>query len=547
MRRRMHRGAGRMAMLAACMCLSAGVAMARDPDPVLRIPLEPMGYQTMLAGMLAEGSSMMTVDFADKNHLLVTFGVRRLMKRDPNDPPQDDDHTIAAFLLEMPSGKIIARTEWRAHDRGQYLWNLGHGRFLLRVHDQLTVFAPMAAATSDDAFREYPFLRVERRIVAILLSAGDDLLTVETMDPAEAAKPKYSGPVYGGADGPGNPAPVQINFYRLNQEMPGENKILLSDAGAIRARAALALPVTTVGLLEVLEGGSDRWLFNFDSHAGKVTELAEFDTTCFPRPMFVSRSEFVAFGCRGSMDRQNIAAFNLKGEEMWQQNFFDTQIAPEFEFAPEAGRFALERTIVGGRTDAMGQIYTDDVTGQEVRVYQSSSGKMLFRMLCSPVVRAGQNFALSEDGMRVAMLRETMIDHKATNDFDAYTSGSAEVDVYGLPELSGKEKAAVKEAQGLAPEDTGVRIDLALQKIGSQAAANGAAETARNAASAVRTVPAAASSPRTVDQSALPSAPDASDAGNVSGDAPPETPRRPPTLYGPDEGHDKAPGDSTPR
>ena len=97
----------------------------------------------------------------------------------------------------------------------------------------------------------------------------------------------------------------------------------------------------------MLEGGRDRWLFNFDTPAGKAKELAEFDTTCYPHMTFVSHSEFVAFGCRGTVDKQDIAGFNLKGDAMWQQNFFDTQISPEFGFAPAAGRFALERTIVG--------------------------------------------------------------------------------------------------------------------------------------------------------------------------------------------------------
>jgi hypothetical protein len=104
------------------------------------------------AEFLLAGSSMLTVDFVDKDHLLITFGVRRLMKREPDPPPDDDDRTVGAVLVELPSGKVLARTEWRLHDRWQYLWNLGHGRFLLRVRDSLTILAPMEAANRDDAF-----------------------------------------------------------------------------------------------------------------------------------------------------------------------------------------------------------------------------------------------------------------------------------------------------------------------------------------------------------------------------------------------------------
>ena len=156
------RVAGRVAMLAACAFLwaavSTGVALARDSDPIQRIPLEAMGFQAMVPDFLLSGSSMLTVDFVDDKHLLVTFSLRKLMKREVDDPPDDEDRTVGAFLLELPSGKVVARTEWRLHDRGQYLWALGHGRFLLRIRDQLTMFAPMAAKTPDEMFRQAPFL-----------------------------------------------------------------------------------------------------------------------------------------------------------------------------------------------------------------------------------------------------------------------------------------------------------------------------------------------------------------------------------------------------
>ena len=178
----------------------------------------------------------------------------------------------------------------------------------------------------------------------------------------------------------------------------------------------------------------------------------------------MSHSEFVAFGCRGSADKQDIAGFNLKGDAMWQQNFFDVQSEPSFAFAPAAGRFALERTIVS-TMDSMAAVASGEVNSQEVRVYQTYNGKQLFRVDCTPAVKAGQNFALSPDGLRLAVLRETMVAHKATADYDAYSAKEMAVEIYALPALNGKDEAAVKEAQGLAPEDTGERIDAAVQRV----------------------------------------------------------------------------------
>src|SRR5580692_5665467 len=80
--RRWRWTAAAVAMLAAWVTLVAGAATA--PDPPLRIPLGPMGYQTMAQEFLLEGDSVLTVHFVDADHLLVTFAVRRLMKRDPD-------------------------------------------------------------------------------------------------------------------------------------------------------------------------------------------------------------------------------------------------------------------------------------------------------------------------------------------------------------------------------------------------------------------------------------------------------------------------------
>jgi hypothetical protein len=481
---------------------------------------------------------MLTVDFVDNDHLLITFGVRRLMKREPGQPVDDEDRTIGAFLVELPSGKLLARTEWRVHDRSQYLWNLGHGRFLLRVRDRLTMFAPLAAADPNDAFRELPLLKADRHIVAVLVSSDGDLLTVETTKWAMGSGEESSG---FSAD----PAPVQINFYRLVNSGSSANGVVVVSAGTIRTRTAVALPMTTAGRLEVLEGGKDRWLFNFNEHAGRVDELSPFDTTCFPRPTFVGHSEFVAFGCRGGQDRLDLAGFNMKGEEMWQQNFSDTHVNPTFAFAPEAGRFALGRTIVSGDFDPELPLPAAVVTGQEVRVYQTYDGKQLLRIGCTPVERAGQNFSLSPDGLRLAVVRETMVRHPATKDNAAYSQLETAAEVYALPELTPQDRAAVKEAQTLAPEDTGARIDLALQR-GSGASAQNPANPAVAASAKVPLggdSPIAGSDPSQTAIQSLQGSPATgseadpdSDAATVTeGDAPPTAPRKPPTLYGPDE------------
>jgi hypothetical protein len=524
-------------MLVACMMLAAGAALARAAEPVARIPLGPLGYQTMVPEFRLAGSSMLRVDFVDADHLLITFGLRQLMERLAGDPVDDDDRTVGAVVVELPTGKVLAETQWRLHDRGQYLWALGHGRFLLRVRDRLTVIAPMAAGGAGgakDAFREVPLLNIERHIVALMVSANEDLLTVETTKPAAGAE---TGEASVGAGPSGNlvihdpaqtdTAPVQLNFYRLTSTGAGAEGLVVTSAGAIRARVAIELPMTTGGFLDVKEGGKDRWLFNFDAHAGKVSELAEWDTTCFPRTTFVGHGEYVAFGCRGSAEKQSLAGFNLKGEQMWQQNFSDQHVSPSFAFAPAAGRFALGRIVVTAAVDESAPMPESVVSAEEVRVVESYDGRVLFKINCTPVERAGENFALSADGLRLGVVRETLVHHAATKDYDEYTEHEAAVEVYSLPALTEKAQAEVKAAEAMAPPlDAGARIDLSLERISTPVMGDTAADAVSGMSADSSALATAA-----VGEQAAPAAAGAA----VEGDAEPVGARKRPTLYGPDE------------
>jgi hypothetical protein len=520
-------------LLAALIVVPAaqGAGIGHAPEPVARIELEPMGYEGLQPEYLVAGSPMLTVDFIDDKHLLLTFEVRRLMKREVDAPPGEQDRTVAACLVEIATGKVLAKTEWRLHDRAQYLWNLGSGRFLLRIHDELSVFAPLAAKPQD-AFTRTSFLVTNRQIVAVLLSADKDLLTVESTKRPDATAGDVA--IHVGVD----PTPVQINFYRIKPDDTIPMKMTAISAGAIRSRGAAALPITTSGYLDTLDGGKSTWYFNFDEHAGKVDELLAFDTTCFPHPVFVGHSEFVVFGCKGGDERRLFAGFNLRGEEMWQQGFYESYIAPTFAFAPQAGRFALGRTIVPLALPDDAALSASSVNTQDLRVYQMHSGRQLFRIDCSPVERSGQNFALSPDGLRVAVIREIEVRRKGTAATPAYTAKSAGVEIYALPPLTDQDRSDVTAAAMAAPPDPGARIDEALARIASskssaevKAAIGGVAPQENQSESAAGSTSPAEPSAQNGDSQNQQQGTDAAAA------AKPETaePRKPPTLYGPDE------------
>ncbi|MEO6816895.1 MAG: hypothetical protein ABI177_09345 [Edaphobacter sp.] len=509
-----------LSRLALLVLLTAAPLFAWANGPAVRIPLDSLGYVPPSSQFLVSGSSMLTVNYVDNQHLLFTFAVHRLMERIPNDPADDEDRTVEAVLVELPSGHVLARTDWRFHDNGQYLWSLGRGRFLLRTRDTLTTFAPLANLASGQPFEQRAFLTTNRRIGVVLLSPEADLLIVESAErtpPVPAAPAPLFGPTPKPAPQPigkpGDPDPVVLSFYRL--ALPGTGDMVEADLAGIAHTTHFGdLAAMSAGHIAVVDEGRQQWGFDFHPFHGKVKELAPFSSTCDPTPRFVSSSEFVAFGCHTGDSPQVMGGFNLRGDEMWEQNLFGDYVATFMSYAPASGRFALGRVMGDASVDNLEQGSGAGLGGQNVIVYQMESGKQILHTDCSPVARAGQNFALSPDGMSLTVVRENALE------------------IFPLPPLSKKDQADVKEVRALIPNGDVLPIDFAGPSPETAAASPVPSEPApvkpelSSVQPAVQKVQQAASvlvAPPVVTRQAA--------TATVEGDASPEQPRKRPTLY----------------
>jgi hypothetical protein len=456
---------------------------ARQPDPPQRIPLEPFGFQTISSRYLLEGATMLTVDYVDNQHLLVSFGVSRLMSRLTDCPADDEDRIVKAVLLELPTGRELAHTEWRFHDLGQYLWNLGDGHFLLRNRDVLTTLSPLQNLASNQSFAEQPFLHFDRRIQAILVSANRDLLSIETVKrspPKPVSVQTVSQPTPNQStilstglqrrdpnETKPDPTPTQVDFIRLvkTAATPLSTRLVGRLDGRIFTSAAVNIPVTTEGFLRSKATTRDGVLLDFLTFTGKDLDLGDFATSCPPRPTFVSPSEFVAFGCRGDAGSLDLAGFNLRGDFLWQLNFTDEQAYPSFASAVPAGRFAFSRTVTsthvfGNETPSLSQLQA-----QEVRVIQMYNGKQLLRVVTSPIQRAGQNFTLSPDGLSLAVIHDN-----PTAKGDVVTHQTS-IEIYRLPALSGKDLDQIKLEAAMAPAPAEVHMRFSADEIKAALAA----------------------------------------------------------------------------
>jgi hypothetical protein len=519
-----------LALLTVASRLQGFSAGPKTSGPELKIPLEPIGFLPPAARMLAGGGPLFTLNYVDDTHLLFTYYTRGLLPRLPDATPDDMDGLVAGVLLELPSGKVLARTQWRMRDRDQYLWSIGHGRFLVRIRSRLVLLNPMGKLGSGDAFEEEPFGTFARQIGFITTSPGGDLLIVETVPPP---KPKLIGGAASAAALAATQSPkpkpepakpdVQVFFFRMIlDKKPGQPEVFQRrSAGVVAALNLISVPANAEGFLSSSKESRGVYLFDFHTHDGKKAELSPYETTCAPRPFFVSRSEFIAFGCHGA-DKPQIGGFNLKGEHAWIEVLSNDHLSPLIVSAPAAGRFALSRmAVLGGIIDPQ-NIIPRELKTQEITVRQNHDGRMLLKVMADPVQRPAQNFDLSPDGLSLAVMR------------------TGNIEVYRLPALSGNDVTALKLAAAMEPAKNDARVVLdSKPMITPSRPAPAPADSAASANPASGGDTASGVAPK----SSQPSTPSVIPAAKPAGDATasenvPVERRKPPSLYDTDQPKD---------
>ncbi len=521
---------------------TASARAEKPPVPTLRVPLAELGFPGYQMAMLHAGASIATVHLLDKTHVLVTFGLRSLVPRLPGDDEGDSDRLVAGEVIDLTTGKVLARTEWHLHDHGRYLWSAGQGLFVLRSGQELSLFAPLRGLATGTSFQRVAL--PHRPGIPQLIESSPDgrILTVQMQHPEETTD---------GAEGDEQPKRKRttIEFYRLTVDQP-ERPVSLKPAGVVGAPGFLRLALDGDGYLWAEEDHRSVWSVSFNEYEGKPQSLAAVHSLCAPTLRLLSRSQFAAVSCRSDQSPQ-LAVYGFDGHENWEEPFGETLQAPTFLTAPTAGRFAFSRLYASSGSETNGSGGGAPL-GEEIRVYQSESGDLLLHVQCDPVARTAENFDLSTDGRTLAVL------------------GSKTLDLYTLPELSARDLKDLAEIEGMRPPEAHGPVVLRRITRPIHEGAPEAEETAKGeedvpATTAVEAAPAAAAAPGTAPAAGSRNVPPAANSsaanypaagagsGGAGAGADPsqaapagDAPRKPPTLLNPGESPEGKPK-STPQ
>jgi hypothetical protein len=177
------------------------------------------------------------------------------------------------------------------------------------------------------------------------------------------------------------------------------------------ARRAVDLPLLDDGLLQMLEGTQpNKWVLQKVPFHSDPQIIAEIKSACMPTLVTLSQEVALTVGCSPNNNDHAVAAVSLHGNLLWENRWQQRYIWPSFDYSQDGSRFAygsLEMSHSLGMADPFGD---GDVVAQMVGVFDTETGKLELVKDATPILSSGQNFTLSADGKRFAIVREGAIE-----------------------------------------------------------------------------------------------------------------------------------------
>jgi hypothetical protein len=183
---------------------------------------------------------------------------------------------------------------------------------------------------------------------------------------------------------------------------------------ALKTESPIHVPITSNGYVGVGKDKSDKnqdqFLVRFIPFEGESLVLGRVASTCTPHEEFLSPVALMIESCGPKSTDLYLDAWTTEGKKLWSGQREGHLVWPTFAYSRTSGRFAVSLLRVNHFIDLVDSLNDEDVREQVVQVFDSATGALLMTTTASPILSAGQNFALSEDGERLAVLREGAIE-----------------------------------------------------------------------------------------------------------------------------------------
>lgn len=399
---------------------------AAFPKPTTEIDLSAWGFRGLppLERFTLRGN--VTVNFLDSSHVLVTFDERKLMHRLPECPPTHQDRIIHAEVFDLARSKVVKEAEWYVHDKRRYLWPLTPGHFLLRKLNSLYEV--------DSDLQEKALASFSSDLLWADTTADGKQIIAETVAPGQGEKksPATGEKVETGhSQRPG----VRVDFL---------NSGSLAVERSLRATGFLELEATSSGYADSTRSSRGNvWLIRFGPSPDQRRGVARVKSPCAPDLLFPTNNSVLIGRCSADSTAYSVSLFSLTGDPLWRQRWPQLNHFPAIARSDDGSRIAIG-TVTSSREPSPAVSTDEDNPGwpdveQDIRVFETASGKLILSTRVGSVVLKNPTFALAPEGARFALLDGTILK------------------VYDLPPMAADERAKflalAAGTPGLAPPD----------------------------------------------------------------------------------------------
>jgi hypothetical protein len=358
-------------------------------DASVALSLEEFGYKPTARPELVGFDHDTAAHFLTDSELLLTFELHQLRGRTGDSWPSRTRRTVRAVLLDASTKQIKQAVDWNVDGDGQYIWQAGTGRVLVHKNSRLYLLGA--------GLKELAILPADTDVPWVTASASGKKIAIGMVRERHDRQ-------------------THEMIEELSGRAPEEdvNVWIIDDSGNIlmkrQTTSAFLPPVfTDDGEFAVVSAGQYRWRVVRKADDGSAARaLVTLASMCVPRLSAPIASGLFVTGCDTDGARwYQVLNENgrtlLKGRPSMEEiedsmarggdDIFAIRVVNLVHAKPSASNFTIH-----------------ELGGEHIEVYRQHDSKPLLAVAESQYPVSRDNYALSANGERLAVLTKTGVE-----------------------------------------------------------------------------------------------------------------------------------------
>jgi hypothetical protein len=374
---------------ACSVALTAGESEPGTNGAATTLSVKELGFATPVDREMFRFDHAAAIAYLGAKSLLLTFNPHGLVPRGTDASGAPSLHVVRAVLIDLETMRVQQTMDWRVHDAEQYLWSIGEDRVLIHVGRELRMYGPELKVKQKLTLNgPLAFVRISPSgsyfAIGVVKERHSDS-THREVAAAEDREPEEDVEL----------TVLDASLHHLVTVMRSSREVppILSDEGEIR--------IPTIG--------RNRWRIVEITWTGQRHVLAQVSSSCRPEATSMQPNLLFVVGCDRQSDGKWYRMLRSDGTAVlkgWSSSAELGQIAGG---SAAKSVFAVGISEATGPLNAESPFHLSGLKAQYVNVYRVENGHRLMALKIPSFLTTEQTFALSPDGLGLAVLQQDRI------------------------------------------------------------------------------------------------------------------------------------------